>query len=91
MATRGDAPAPLRAAAGAQLARLAGSQVPAADPAVWYAALPLSDASPLRGPDEQVRVSPSRVEQFTAVLTSVSRIVLPRGPLLAVRTLFGSK
>jgi hypothetical protein len=32
-----------------------------------------------------------RVEELTAVLTTVFWTVLPRGPLLAVRTLFGSK
>jgi superfamily I DNA/RNA helicase/RecB family exonuclease len=53
-----------RRAAAHQLARLADSGVPGADPSTWWGLLPLSDAGSLRGPDEQVRVSPSRVEQF---------------------------
>jgi ATP-dependent exoDNAse (exonuclease V) beta subunit len=53
-----------RRAAGARLAELAAAGVPGADPAEWYALLPLSDDRPLRGSDEKVRVSPSRVESF---------------------------
>ena len=54
----------LREVAAGHLARLAAEGVPGAAPAEWYGLLPLSDDSPLRGPDEPVRVSPSRVEQF---------------------------
>jgi superfamily I DNA/RNA helicase/RecB family exonuclease len=54
----------VRAVAAAHLARLAAERVPGASPAEWYGLLPLSDDGPLRGPDEPVRVSPSRVEQF---------------------------
>ncbi|HEV7754808.1 MAG TPA: ATP-dependent DNA helicase [Mycobacteriales bacterium] len=57
------APAVRDVAAG-HLARLAAEGVPGASPAEWYGLLPLSDDGPLRGPDEPVRVSPSRVEQF---------------------------
>jgi RecB family exonuclease len=57
------APAVREIAAG-HLARLAAEGVPGASPAEWYGLLPLSDDSPLRGPEEPVRVSPSRVEQF---------------------------
>ncbi|MFP5334458.1 MAG: ATP-dependent helicase [Actinomycetes bacterium] len=54
-----------RSEAAAQLARLAAAEVPGAHPRDWYGALPLSDAGPLREPDEPVTVSPSRVEAFT--------------------------
>jgi superfamily I DNA/RNA helicase/RecB family exonuclease len=57
-------PAGLRSAAARHLARLAAEGVPGASPAEWYGLLPLSDDGPLRAPDEPVRVSPSRVEQF---------------------------
>ncbi len=53
-----------RAAAAAQLARLAQAAVPGADPATWWGLLPVSDERPLREATESVRVSPSRVEQF---------------------------
>lgn len=53
-----------RRAAAHQLARLAEAGVRGADPAEWYGLPPLSDAAPLRGPDEPVRVSPSKVEAF---------------------------
>ncbi|MFI5956545.1 ATP-dependent helicase [Cryptosporangium sp. NPDC051539] len=53
-----------RRAAARQLARLAGAGVPGADPAEWWGFAPLSDAQALRGPDERVSVSPSRVEAF---------------------------
>ncbi|RJK98072.1 ATP-dependent helicase [Vallicoccus soli] len=57
-------PGAVRDGAAAQLARLAAAGVPGADPAGWWAALPLSDEAPLRGADEVVEVSPSRVEAF---------------------------
>ncbi|WP_345714187.1 PD-(D/E)XK nuclease family protein, partial [Kineococcus glutinatus] len=44
--------------------RLARAQVPGADPADWYGVSPLSDTRPLRGPAEEVAVSPSRVGLF---------------------------
>ncbi len=60
-----DAPDdPRRLAAAHQLARLAAAGIRGADPAEWYAVAPLTDDAPLRGPDEQVRVSPSKVEAF---------------------------
>jgi len=46
------------------LHRLAVEGVPGADPARWWALRPLSDDRPLREPDQQVRVSPSKVETF---------------------------
>ncbi|WP_197681603.1 ATP-dependent helicase [Actinopolymorpha singaporensis] len=55
---------PRRLAAAHQLARLAAAGIRGADPAEWYAVAPLTDDAPLRGPDEQVRVSPSKVEAF---------------------------
>ncbi|MFD2079383.1 ATP-dependent helicase [Actinopolymorpha cephalotaxi] len=55
---------PRRLAAAHQLARLAAAGIRGADPAEWYAVAPLTDDAPLRGPEEQVRVSPSKVEAF---------------------------
>ncbi|MGI8532382.1 MAG: ATP-dependent helicase, partial [Geodermatophilaceae bacterium] len=55
-ATRDDAVVALR--------RLAEAGVPGADPDRWWGVLPLSDDGPLRGPDEPVRLSPSRVDRF---------------------------
>ncbi|WP_202805775.1 ATP-dependent helicase [Actinopolymorpha alba] len=68
--TNDEAPAnasadPRRMAAAHQLARLAAARVRGADPSEWYAVAPLSDDQPLRALDEQVRVSPSKVEAFT--------------------------
>ncbi|MFC5998086.1 ATP-dependent helicase [Quadrisphaera sp. GCM10027208] len=51
--------------AAAQLARLAAAGVPGAAPRDWYGLAGPSDDGPLRGPDQQVVVSPSRVEAFT--------------------------
>jgi superfamily I DNA/RNA helicase/RecB family exonuclease len=59
-------PPPLRAAAAAQLARLAAERVRGAHPAEWYALTELSDTSPITGDGETVRLSPSQVESFTA-------------------------
>ncbi|WP_432544769.1 ATP-dependent helicase [Kineococcus sp. SYSU DK002] len=53
-----------RASAAARLAALARAGVPGADPADWYGVDDLTDAGPLRGPDDEVAVSPSRVESF---------------------------
>lgn len=53
-----------RHAAAQLLAQLAVAQVPGADPAQWFGALPLSSSAPLRGVDETVDISPSRVESF---------------------------
>ena len=53
-----------RHGAARQLARLATAGVPAADPDEWYALPPVSASGPLRGPDETVRVSPSKIEEF---------------------------
>ncbi|SHN33016.1 ATP-dependent helicase [Cryptosporangium aurantiacum] len=53
-----------RRAAARRLARLADEGVPGADPAEWWGFAALSDAAALRGPDEMVAVSPSRVEAF---------------------------
>ncbi|MDF8265027.1 ATP-dependent helicase [Luteipulveratus flavus] len=53
-----------RAEAVETLARLAHERVPGADPASWWALTELSDGRALRRPDQQVGVSPSKVEQF---------------------------
>ena len=50
--------------AATHLARLAAAGVPWADPASWWGLAPLSDDAPVRGTDEQVPVSPSRLETF---------------------------
>jgi superfamily I DNA/RNA helicase/RecB family exonuclease len=55
----------LRQAAARQLARLADAGVRGADPAGWYALTALSDAAPIVGDGERVRLSPSHVETFT--------------------------
>jgi superfamily I DNA/RNA helicase/RecB family exonuclease len=55
----------LRRAAARQLARLAAAGVRGADPAGWYALTALSDAAPIVGDGERVRLSPSHVETFT--------------------------
>ena len=60
-----DKPDPLRRAAGRQLARLADAGVRGADPVDWYALTELSDAAPIVGEGERVRLSPSHVETFT--------------------------
>ncbi|MEO9152139.1 MAG: PD-(D/E)XK nuclease family protein, partial [Lapillicoccus sp.] len=64
------------ASAAAALARLAGEDVPGADPEQWWVQRLLTDDRPLRRPDQQVRVSPSKVETFAScglrwLLTSV--------------------
>jgi RecB family exonuclease len=53
-----------RRSAAERLARLAAAGVPGADPDEWYGLAPVSSTRPLRGDDDLVRVSPSRVEQF---------------------------
>jgi superfamily I DNA/RNA helicase/RecB family exonuclease len=58
-------PDPLRRAAAGQLARLADAGVRGADPGDWYALTELSDAAPIVGDGERVRLSPSHVETFT--------------------------
>jgi superfamily I DNA/RNA helicase len=58
-------PAVVREAAARQLARLADAGVRGADPADWYALTGLSDAGPIVGDGERVRLSPSHVETFT--------------------------
>ncbi|MGW5360339.1 ATP-dependent helicase [Actinopolymorpha pittospori] len=55
---------PRRLAAAHQLARLAAAGIRGADPSEWYAVPLLTDDQPLRGADERVRVSPSKVEAF---------------------------
>ena len=50
-------------AAGA-LARLADAEVSGADPDQWWAQRLLTDDRPLRRPEQQVRISPSKVEAF---------------------------
>ena len=52
------------ARAGRQLARLADDGVTGADPGQWWSLVPAADDRPRRGPDQAVRVSPSKVEQF---------------------------
>lgn len=44
------------------LAALAAAGVPEANPDSWYGATPISSSAPLRGPQEMVPVSPSKVE-----------------------------
>ena len=58
-------PAALKEAAAGQLARLAVAGVRGADPGDWYALTQLSDAAPIVGDGERVRLSPSHVETFT--------------------------
>jgi superfamily I DNA/RNA helicase/RecB family exonuclease len=53
-----------RAAAAAQLARLAAADVAGADPRDWYGLAPLTDDRPLVDHGEPVRLSPSRLEAF---------------------------
>ncbi len=47
-----------------ELAHLAAAHVPGADPQQWWALTRLSDERPVRGEDELVPISPSRVEAF---------------------------
>jgi superfamily I DNA/RNA helicase/RecB family exonuclease len=54
---------PVRRAAAAQLARLAGAGVRGASPRHWYALTELSTSGPVT--DRPVRLSPSQVENFT--------------------------
>ncbi len=58
-------PDPLRRAAARRLARLADAGVRGADPGDWYALTELSDAAPIVGDGERVRLSPSHLETFT--------------------------
>ena len=58
-------PAALRRAAAGELARLADAGVRGASPEDWYALTTLSDAAPIVGDGERVRLSPSHVETFT--------------------------
>ncbi|MEJ2579889.1 MAG: 3'-5' exonuclease [Kineosporiaceae bacterium] len=58
-------PSGRRHRAARHLAELARAGVPGADPGDWYGLAPLSSIEPLRAEDEPVRVSPSKVEQFT--------------------------
>jgi superfamily I DNA/RNA helicase/RecB family exonuclease len=53
-----------RAAAASALARLAAERVPGADPADWHGLLEPSTTEPMFADDEQVPVSPSRLERF---------------------------
>jgi superfamily I DNA/RNA helicase/RecB family exonuclease len=53
-----------RRGAARQLARLAAAGVSSAAPDEWYGLRELSDDAPLRGADELVRVSPSKVEEY---------------------------
>jgi superfamily I DNA/RNA helicase/RecB family exonuclease len=56
-------PGPVRAAAAAQLARLAAAGVRGAHPRQWYALTTLSDPGPLTG--GIIQLSPSQVESFS--------------------------
>jgi superfamily I DNA/RNA helicase/RecB family exonuclease len=58
-------PGAMRRAAARELARLADAGVRGADPKDWYALTALSDAAPIVGEGERVRLSPSHVETFT--------------------------
>ena len=53
-----------RAAAASALARLALERIPGADPEDWHGLLDVSTSDPVFAPDEQVPVSPSRLEAF---------------------------
>jgi RecB family exonuclease len=53
-----------RAAAATALARLAAAGIDGADPRQWWVQRVLSDDRPLRRPEQQVRLSPSKVESF---------------------------
>lgn len=59
-----DASPQRRRRAAARLARLAAAGVPGAHPDDWYGLPEVSSTGPLRAEGQQVRVSPSRVEQF---------------------------
>src|SRR5690606_28423060 len=62
-AARGEQRPPhRREAAAALLAHLAAEEVAGADPDGWHGLAAPSSTTPLHGPDEQVRVSPSAVE-----------------------------
>ena len=52
------------AAAATALGRLAAVHVAGADPGQWWIQRVLSDDRPLRRPEQQVRLSPSKVESF---------------------------
>ncbi len=54
------------AAASTALDRLAADGVAGADPQRWWALTSLSDDRPLRLPEQQIRVSPSKVETFAS-------------------------
>ena len=54
----------VRATAVAALARLTHEGVPGADPGQWWVLREVSDDRPLRAGDQEVRVSPSKVESF---------------------------
>ena len=56
--------ATVRRTAVAALARLTHEGVPGADPAQWWVLREISTERPLREPDQEVRVSPSKVESF---------------------------
>jgi superfamily I DNA/RNA helicase/RecB family exonuclease len=58
----GSLPEPVRRAAAAQLARLAGAGVPGANPDQWYALTQWSGTGPVSS--GEVRISPSQVDKF---------------------------
>ena len=55
---------PERAAAAAELARLAAADVPGAHPDTWWGLAAVSDPGPVADPERPVPVSPSRIESF---------------------------
>ena len=59
-----DAPAELRTAAAHRLSTLAAAGARGADPAAWWGLPLMSDDRPVREADDQVAVSPSKVESF---------------------------
>ena len=59
-----EADATDRSAAGSELARLAASGVPGADPEQWWGLCELSDDGPVARPGAPVPVSPSRIDSF---------------------------
>ncbi|GAA1973280.1 ATP-dependent DNA helicase [Isoptericola halotolerans] len=61
----GKMPDPRVQTAAALLARLADAGVPEADPRTWYGVAQASSAEPLWGPNDEVVVSPSKVDTVT--------------------------
>lgn len=70
------------------LARLAVAGVRGAHPDSWWAAVPAPDARPRRMPDNQVSVSPSKIEQFqTCGLRWALEVAGGQGPRVGSATI----